>query len=54
MLILAAVLLGVVIGWIVLSQVPSILFWPGAALIVTASLFIMQHEARKPSALQHA
>jgi drug/metabolite transporter (DMT)-like permease len=46
--------LNVLLGWIVLSQVPSILFWPGAALIVTASLFILQHEARKPAVLQHA
>lgn len=28
------------LGWIALGQVPSIWFWPGAALIVGASLFI--------------
>jgi drug/metabolite transporter (DMT)-like permease len=33
------------LGWIILGQVPSILFWPGAALIVGASLFIFWVES---------
>lgn len=46
--------LNLLLGWVVLSQVPDIWFWPGAALIVTASLFIMQQEARRPALLQNA
>jgi drug/metabolite transporter (DMT)-like permease len=33
-------------GWLLLSQVPSAWFWPGAALILAASIFILQREAR--------
>jgi drug/metabolite transporter (DMT)-like permease len=37
------------LGWIVLSQVPSAWFWPGAALILAASLFILWAETdRRP------
>ncbi len=32
------------IGWVLLAQVPGIWFWPGAALIVCASLFIAWKE----------
>lgn len=34
------------LGWILLGQVPSIWFWPGAALIVAASVFIYWVESR--------
>lgn len=33
------------LGWIILSQTPSVLFWPGAALVLGASLYIMRQEA---------
>ncbi|MGV3490464.1 MAG: DMT family transporter [Devosia sp.] len=38
--------LGGLIGWVILGQVPSIWFWPGAALIVGASAFIYWAESR--------
>lgn len=40
------------LGWIALGQVPSAWFWPGAALIVGASLFIFYAESnpRRPLA----
>jgi drug/metabolite transporter (DMT)-like permease len=34
------------LGWVLLGQVPSIWFWPGAALIVAASVFIYWVESR--------
>jgi drug/metabolite transporter (DMT)-like permease len=34
------------LGWILLAQAPSIWFWPGAALIIGASLFIFWVEGR--------
>lgn len=34
------------LGWIILSQVPSIWFWPGTALIIAASTFIFWAESR--------
>lgn len=34
------------IGWVLLSQVPSALFWPGAALIVGASVYIAYKERK--------
>jgi drug/metabolite transporter (DMT)-like permease len=37
--------LNTLLGWIVLSQVPDMWFWPGALLILGASLFIMNAEA---------
>lgn len=37
------------LGWIALSQVPSVWFWPGAALILAASAFIYWAESRKPT-----
>ncbi|MCB9994153.1 MAG: DMT family transporter [Hyphomicrobiaceae bacterium] len=39
--------LNTLLGWIVLSQVPSALFWPGAILIVAASLYVGTMEGRK-------
>lgn len=37
------------LGWILLGQVPSVWFWPGAALIVAASAFIYWVESRDRS-----
>ena len=34
------------VGWIALGQIPSVWFWPGAALIVGASAFIFWVESR--------
>ena len=34
------------LGWVLLGQVPSVWFWPGAALIVLASVFIYWIEGR--------
>ncbi|MCP8882490.1 DMT family transporter [Devosia sp. XJ19-1] len=43
------------VGWIALGQVPSVWFWPGAALIVGASVFIFWVESRgEPASLQPA
>lgn len=43
------------VGWIALGQVPSVWFWPGAALIVGASVFIYWIENRhEPASLQPA
>ena len=41
--------LNTLIGWLALSQVPGIWFWPGAALIVGASIYIARREAGKPA-----
>lgn len=38
--------LNTLLGWIVLAQVPAISFWPGAALILAASSFILWNERR--------
>jgi drug/metabolite transporter (DMT)-like permease len=38
----------VLLAWLVFATAPELNFWPGAALIVAASLFIMQREAREP------
>lgn len=46
--------LNLLLGWLVLSQVPDIRFWPGAVLIVGASVFIAMRENRRkttPSAV---
>lgn len=40
--------LNTLLGWIVLSQVPSAMFWPGALLVVGASLYIGVVENRRP------
>lgn len=37
--------LNTLLGWIVLSQVPAIWFWPGAILILAASSFILWSES---------
>jgi S-adenosylmethionine uptake transporter len=39
------------LGWIALGQVPSVWFWPGAALIIGASLFIYWSESGRRGAL---
>jgi drug/metabolite transporter (DMT)-like permease len=39
--------LNVLLGWVVLSQVPSLWFWPGAALIVLASSFVYWSELER-------
>jgi drug/metabolite transporter (DMT)-like permease len=36
--------INVLCGWVLLSQVPTLWFWPGAALILGASLFLLQQE----------
>ena len=41
------VLLGGIVGWIALGQVPSVWFWPGAILIVLASAYIFWSENNK-------
>lgn len=47
--------LGAIVGWVVLGQVPSELFWYGAALIIAASLFLYLVEGRdRPSKLAAA
>lgn len=40
--------LNTLLGWVLLSQMPSAMFWPGAILIVGASLYIGFVENRKP------
>lgn len=35
-----------IVGWVVLGQIPSVWFWPGAFLIVLASCFIYLVESR--------
>lgn len=42
------------LGWVFVSQLPSVWFWPGAALIVGASLFIYWAESRTPARLAAA
>jgi drug/metabolite transporter (DMT)-like permease len=46
--------LNTLLAWVVLSQVPSNWFWPGAALIVGASLFVMQQEGQRRRTLATA
>lgn len=38
--------LNTLIGWVVLAQVPDPWFWPGAVLILGASIFILNRETR--------
>ncbi len=38
--------INVLLGWILLSQVPTAWFWPGATLIVGASLYMAWREAK--------
>lgn len=42
------------LGWVILGQVPSIWFWPGAALIVAASTFLYWVEGSRRQTLQPA
>lgn len=42
------------IGWIILGQVPSVWFWPGAALILAASIFIFWIESQQRQKLSLA
>ena len=46
--------LGGLVGWIALGQVPSIWFWPGAALVIGGSLLIFWAEAQRPARLSMA
>ncbi|KKB13057.1 membrane protein [Devosia geojensis] len=36
--------LNILAGWLVLGQIPGVLFWPGAALILGASIYIMRQD----------
>ena len=42
------------LGWVFLSQVPSVWFWPGAALILAASIFIFWVESQRKQKLSLA
>lgn len=42
------------LGWLFLSQVPSVWFWPGAALILAASIFIFWAESQQKQKLSLA
>ena len=42
------------LGWIFLSQVPAVWFWPGAALILAASIFIFWVESQNRQKLSLA
>ena len=47
--------LNTLLGWVVLSQVPAMWFWPGALLILAASTFILWSEqTRTPQRLKVA
>lgn len=46
--------LNILLGWLVFAAVPTPNFWPGAALMVAASLLIMRQEAHKRVRLQAA
>ena len=46
--------LNLLLGWIVLNQVPEVWFWPGALLIAGASAFLLWQETDKRRALQTA
>lgn len=39
--------LNTLLGWVLLAQVPSELFWPGAALIFGASVYVTAREGRR-------
>lgn len=41
--------LNVILGWIVFAATPSINFWPGALLIVSASLYLMRQDSGRSS-----
>jgi drug/metabolite transporter (DMT)-like permease len=42
------------LGWVFLSQVPSVLFWPGTVLILGASTFILWSESNKRNTMSFA
>lgn len=42
--------LNIILSWVVFGFAPDMGFWPGAAMIVMASLFIMRQEGRAQSA----
>ena len=46
--------LGGIVGWIALGQVPSVWFWPGALLILSASAMIYLAEGQKRQTLSMA
>ncbi|SEQ63354.1 EamA-like transporter family protein [Devosia sp. YR412] len=46
--------LGGLVGWIALGQVPSVWFWPGAALVLAGSLLIFWAEGEKRPELRTA
>ena len=46
--------LGGLLGWIALGQVPSVWFWPGAALVLAGSLLIFWAEGQRRPALNMA
>jgi S-adenosylmethionine uptake transporter len=46
--------LGGLLGWVALGQVPSVLFWPGATLVLAGSLLIFWAEGQKRPALSMA
>lgn len=46
--------LNTLLGWLVLSQVPHIWFWPGSVLILGASSFILWSETKRRTALSFA
>ncbi|MGJ8525790.1 Riboflavin transporter [Halomonadaceae bacterium LMG 33818] len=39
--------LNLILGWLVFGGIPSLTFWPGAALILAGSLMLMGHEAHQ-------
>jgi drug/metabolite transporter (DMT)-like permease len=46
--------LGGLVGWVALGQVPSVWFWPGAALVLGGSLLIFWAEGQRRPALRMA
>ena len=46
--------LNTLLGWVVLSQVPDIWFWPGALLILGASIYILNQESQQRRSLANA
>ncbi|KKC39599.1 membrane protein [Devosia epidermidihirudinis] len=46
--------LNTLLGWLILSQVPHVWFWPGAVLILGASSFILWSETKRRNAVSFA
>lgn len=42
------------LGWMILGQVPSVLFWPGAALVIAASVYVYYAGTVRPERLKAA